>query len=975
MSIVTISTIATSGVTLTSALRGSTLTVTGNGGIVTGTGPALTAYGSTGTLNVAVVNYGTLMATSGFAATLSGHVQFYNYGYAGGVSGIGFGGTYSNGLLENAASGTIAGNGTTAGEGIGISFGGNNTLLNLGSIHGASTGIYAGSGAGLQNYGVITGGTTGIIFEQGSLANLGTIIGGSVGIESNGGWIANSGSIVGRQTGIAATATSILNTSTVYGSLTGISTNGGSVTNSGSVGGGQIGIYASAASVFNQVGGVITGGVSLVGGYVANTGSIGGTIGIAGTDSTIVNAGIISGSAYAILGSTLDVLVETGSVIQGAVADTSGHGRLTLAGSTAGSLDISSFSGFATIDLATAGWTLAGSIAQLASGETITGFQRGDEIILEGFSASSETYAPGSGLLVLSNASASETLALSSPLAQLAPLFNASADGTTLRPSNELLNSGTLIGETLGLSLALGYTLINTGQITATGYSLTDIGIHYTINKNWDGRGVVAYSYANIVNTGRVSGVEEALDFLEGGKVTNAGTLAATGSYSSTMVDDYDISPYPSYYVTQGIGYAVLNASGDFTLTADPGAVFIGDVADMADTGLLVLGSGGSAGSLDVASFFGFETINFAPGGSWLLEGNVGQLADGQTITGFSAGDTLVINNIEDYASFFLTGFSASSESFVTGTGLVLSNATASETIDITGTFASSHFTITSTAEGTEVTAPCFCRGTRIATPRGPVPVENLRVDDRVRTDTNGARAIRWIGQRAYDGTALAGNHLALPVKIRRHALGFNVPSRDLFVSPDHAICEGGVLVHAWRLVNGASITQPQHVERVEYFHFELDTHDIVFAENAPTETFLDASCRTRFELAEGVPGTAATPCRPRVEDGYYLERLRARINARAGLQEESKIIGPIRGNLDERGARLRGWAQDEAAPEQPVELELLSDGRVVQRFLANRYRADLRRAGLGSGCHAFDVARPEGDVTLRRAGGGQVPF
>jgi hypothetical protein len=39
---------------------------------------------------------------------------------------------------------------------------------------------------------------------------------------------------------------------------------------------------------------------------------------------------------------------------------------------------------------------------------------------------------------------------------------------------------------------------------------------------------------------------------------------------------------------------------------------------------------------------------------------------------------------------------------------------------------------------------------------------------------------------------------------------------------------------------------------------------------------------------------------------------------------------------------------------------------------LANAYRADLRKAGLGSGCHAFDISLPmAGAVTVRRASDG----
>jgi Hint domain len=226
-----------------------------------------------------------------------------------------------------------------------------------------------------------------------------------------------------------------------------------------------------------------------------------------------------------------------------------------------------------------------------------------------------------------------------------------------------------------------------------------------------------------------------------------------------------------------------------------------------------------------------------------------------------------------------------------------------------------------------------------------------------------------WCARRAYDGRFIAGNHLALPVKIRRHALSFNVPARDLHVSPGHAICEGGVFVHAWRLVNGVSITQAASVEHVEYFHIELGQHSVIFAENTPVESFLDNGCRAQFHNAASAtsPPPVQKPCLPHIEDGYYLARLKARIDTRAGIIPAA--TGRLRGNLDHAGALLCGWAQDVATPEAPVELELLFGEQLVARFLANRFRADLRAAGLGSGCHAFELALPPfyGSLTVRR--------
>ncbi len=70
-------TIVTTGVTLAPVLRGSTLTVTNTGGIITAAGPALSGYGTNGTLNVSAFNYGTIAAGTGYAVQLTGTAQFF----------------------------------------------------------------------------------------------------------------------------------------------------------------------------------------------------------------------------------------------------------------------------------------------------------------------------------------------------------------------------------------------------------------------------------------------------------------------------------------------------------------------------------------------------------------------------------------------------------------------------------------------------------------------------------------------------------------------------------------------------------------------------------------------------------------------------------------------------------------------------------------------------------------------------------
>ena len=91
-------------------------------------------------------------------------------------------------------------------------------------------------------------------------------------------------------------------------------------------------------------------------------------------------------------------------------------------------------------------------------------------------------------------------------------------------------------------------------------------------------------------------------------------------------------------------------------------------------------------------------------------------------------------------------------------------------------------------------------------------------------TTSGAARPIKWIGRRSYGGRFVMGRKDILPICIKAGALDDNVPRRDLWISPHHAMYLEGVLIEAKDLVNGVSIVQAERVEKVEYFHIELDT-------------------------------------------------------------------------------------------------------------------------------------------------------
>jgi Hint domain-containing protein len=136
----------------------------------------------------------------------------------------------------------------------------------------------------------------------------------------------------------------------------------------------------------------------------------------------------------------------------------------------------------------------------------------------------------------------------------------------------------------------------------------------------------------------------------------------------------------------------------------------------------------------------------------------------------------------------------------------------------------------------------CFLRGTQILTSKGEICVEDLSIGDVVETVRGDAISIRWIGRQLYKKAAAARWHESvLPVRISRLALNEKAPHRDLYLSPGHRVFLDRVLIPAKYLINGTSITQaiPQGIGEIEYFHIELESHEVIFAEGAAAETLL----------------------------------------------------------------------------------------------------------------------------------------
>jgi len=265
---------------------------------------------------------------------------------------------------------------------------------------------------------------------------------------------------------------------------------------------------------------------------------------------------------------------------------------------------------------------------------------------------------------------------------------------------------------------------------------------------------------------------------------------------------------------TDGAGDTISGGAGDDVLFGEAGNDILdgGTGADTLDGGAgddtLTVGQGDSgAGGAGDDTFLVSDTGE-AGGAAITIDGGSGDE---------TAGDTLDFQGLVGWGDVTSSGGSSGlSGSATLADGSVVSFA------------------------GMESIVICFAAGTRIATPFGPRPVESLGPGDAVLTADHGLQTVRWAGQRR---VAAAG--ALAPVRIAAGALG---NTRDLLVSPQHRMMLAGwraelhagtpeALAPAIHLVGTPGITRTGG-RGIIYCHLLFDRHEIIFAENAPSESF-----------------------------------------------------------------------------------------------------------------------------------------
>ncbi len=298
----------------------------------------------------------------------------------------------------------------------------------------------------------------------------------------------------------------------------------------------------------------------------------------------------------------------------------------------------------------------------------------------------------------------------------------------------------------------------------------------------------------------------------------------------------------------------------------------------------------------------------------------------------------------------------------------------------------------------------CFAADTRIATARGMVPVQALQAGDSAQLAGGGHAPVRWTGHRRVDCARHPRPHDVWPVRVQAHAFAPGQPGCDLYLSPDHAVFMGGVLIPVRYLLNGATIAQIP-VESVDYWHVELPAHGVLLAEGLPAESYLDTGNRAAFagnaatqlhaDFARAI--WAAEGCAPLCTAGPRVAAVQRRLLARAAKLGHAASRNPalrLRCGgqiiaLQHDGARLTARLPDGAASVQiasrawvpahihPDGTDTRSLGVAVSRIWLDGRQASLHSPALGTGWHAPEPGWrwTNGDAAVQVAGARELAF
>jgi hypothetical protein len=808
-------------------------------------------------------------------------------------------------------SGTLAsGQFMTVAAGAAVSVTGAGTLTNAGEITGGAAGPAVAhdaapidvDGGVLCNTasGVITGGTGGagvvgysggggvMILDGGALTNAGTILGGAGGegtIIRTPGAFGDGVDVSGDGTIVNGSASALI--LGLYGVR---DAGGGAVTviNSGIISGITDSVLFTRASdrLTAEAGskfiGEVTGGggtLELAGGSGTITGP-GGSGTLTGSDTasfqgfgtylidaggqwTIRGGGLASGQAMIVAAGVTVASGQPLTVASGAGVTVTSTGTLTNQASIA-----SGAAGAEVVDDAAA-VAIAGGVLLNAAGGVVTGGTGGGVFVGYG----------GGGGVTMSGGSLVNDGAIHGGAGGKGTIggtvtFGASGDGV------DVSGGGTIVNGSASAMISGRYGVLDSG---GGAVSLTNFG---TIKGTADAVKLAGgsnnllvidpgASFSGMVDGGNTFGAAY-VSTLELAAGTASGTLSAFGTqfvnFGQTTIDagarwtfDGPNAFAAGTTLTNSGTVSVLDTTlSDAGTVINDGGIVIdpssATLTNLTGTGSMTIGAGSTltvTGTVSVG-----ETIVFAGTGNLLA---IDPNAFAGQIDGFAAGDTIGLTGVTD-------GFSPEIVNANTLEVQRADNPPVYLTLDPNQSYTGDSFAVSPGGAVTEV--PCFLRDTRIRTDQGEIPVQDLAVGDTVLTLSGNSHPITWIGT----GKVLVSpgrRSAATPVIVRKNALADNVPYDDLRITKGHALFIDGVLIPAEFLINHRSIQWDDHKREVAFYHIELGTHDVLFANGAAAESYRDDGNRWLFRNAKTArEQPPKPPCAPVLTGGPVLDAI-----------------------------------------------------------------------------------------------------
>ena len=150
-----------------------------------------------------------------------------------------------------------------------------------------------------------------------------------------------------------------------------------------------------------------------------------------------------------------------------------------------------------------------------------------------------------------------------------------------------------------------------------------------------------------------------------------------------------------------------------------------------------------------------------------------------------------------------------------------------------------------------------------------------------------------------------------MPIRVASFAIDDHTPHCDLYLSPGHCIFFNEALIPVMYLVNETSIAQgtPPEMSAIEYYHIELDTHEVIYAEGALVESF-DGSDREIFSnfvqyerLYGGKRQSKMTPFAPILRYGGRRQELKGLV--RSLISNVVDVCDPIQIAYDQLAKRI----------------------------------------------------------------------